>query len=519
MDSLTLTFSDPQQLMLSSDLQLLIAQPGTIAVTSPAGGEVTWSGSGATFGATNETPTTVRYAATGQYEITANWTDGDTMLTGTIQVSVVNALQTAQMLLLGTNSGTDRELITFLESRGHAVDVQPPETTSGSLDLSAYDALLLSSSMDSTNLDESWRDVELPMLIWEAFALPDLGMGIDPAASDLGGTSYPYLHLLSDHPLNAGYIGTIRLSGVGRTLYATPAPSAILLGEAVPSLAGTALGVTYFAYEPGEMLPGYTTESRRVFLPLGLTLADGLTADGKDLVETALAWALEAGTSRRTRVMALGDSITRGTNTGSNITYSYRDPLTLDLDMAECSYDMVGTLQSNVSGDPDRLFDWDHEGHGGFTTTQIRGNLTNYLEGNIPDIVLIHLGTNDLLQGLSEATSEANLENIVANLRGKNASVTILLAQIIPADYQEGTGQQAAVENLAANVPSYNTMLAEFAAGQTSDASRIILVDLNTDFPIDQLDPDGIHPTATAEEFMAERWYGQLAPLLSCQNP
>lgn len=515
-DKVKLTFNPAPQITLAGDQQLLVGEVGSLELLTPEGGTVRWSGKATMLGETEGRKTTMSFDETGEYEIKATWTDGDTTLTQSFTIHVVVPAGPLQLLMLGADNGADQTLITFLQSRDHVVTLLPPTAVSSTLDLSTYDALLISSSMDSANLDASWRDVDMPMVVWEVFALPALGMAEDPDDIGMIAPSYPYLQISGAHPLTAKHQGRVHLSTRGWTLVATPAESAIVLGAPAAGDGGDPEpNPSFFAYEPGEMMPGHSTESRRVVLPLGINLVEALTADAKDLVEAALAWVTGAGWVPRRRIMALGDSITRGTNG----TDSYREPLALMLDEDECSYDFVGTLVDNSEGEPPYLFDWDHEGHGGFTTNQIRGGLLNYLDGNVPDVTLIHLGTNDLLQAVDPELARADLEDIITNLRAKNPKVTILLALLIPGNYVEGTGQAEGVPALAANVPTFNAMLTDLAAAEHSEKSPIVLVDMNTDFPLEYLDADGIHPLATGDQWMAERWYAGLAPYLTCAQP
>jgi len=55
------------------------------------------------------------------------------------------------------------------------------------------------------------------------------------------------------------------------------------------------------------------------------------------------------------------------------------------------SFDFVGSLNAGPE-----TFDNDHEGHGGWTASQLAVNIFSWLRNNPAEIVLLHAGTNSL---------------------------------------------------------------------------------------------------------------------------
>src|SRR5687767_179244 len=101
------------------------------------------------------------------------------------------------------------------------------------------------------------------------------------------------------------------------------------------------------------------------------------------------------------RIMPLGDSITQ-----SDVNHnSYRRPLWKLLQAAHIPVDFVGSLTEHyvprVNDPPNPDFDMDHEGHAGLRTDEILAQIPAWAQTYQPDVVLIHLGTNDLMQGQS----------------------------------------------------------------------------------------------------------------------
>lgn len=88
------------------------------------------------------------------------------------------------------------------------------------------------------------------------------------------------------------------------------------------------------------------------------------------------------------RILPLGDSITWGFINGQG-TNGYREELRARLVSAGASVDFVGTQTSGTM--PDNQ----NEGHSGWTINAVRGVLGPALAFK-PNVVLIHLATNDL---------------------------------------------------------------------------------------------------------------------------
>ena len=214
-------------------------------------------------------------------------------------------------------------------------------------------------------------------------------------------------------------------------------------------------------------------------------------------------------------VLLLGDSITQG---GDGYA-SYRYPLWFLLQQGNYDVDFVGTLDETYTGPPDPVlypdydttFDRQHEGHWGWRTDQVRRVVKTAMNGHNPNIVLIHLGTNDIGQmgPMGVANADSNLRQIVATMRQVKPNVTILLAQLIPIG--PGTTYYA----WSHLIPDLNDTIAAIADDLNTDESPIILVDQYSDYDLaTMMQSNGLHPNEVGEVQMAQTWYAQLAPLL-----
>lgn len=129
--------------------------------------------------------------------------------------------------------------------------------------------------------------------------------------------------------------------------------------------------------------------------------------------------------AQQIRIMPLGDSITHGEH-GSNPIGGFRDDLA-DLLLAEgINFDLVGTLNDGTNYYPF------HEGHPGRTAEYLANNITTWLNSTYPDIVLLHIGTNDVNSYFSNTDITNDIERILENVWSYNNNIPILLCSLIP---------------------------------------------------------------------------------------
>ncbi len=202
------------------------------------------------------------------------------------------------------------------------------------------------------------------------------------------------------------------------------------------------------------------------------------------------------------RIMPLGDSITQAEN-GHN---SYRRPLWQKLRQANFDVDFVGTFNTLFGGGqpPNADFDLDHQGEWGREAFAVLPKVRKYAEDVRPDIVLLHLGTNDIRSTrFTLAETLDTLGQIIDTLRQVNPSVTVLLATIIPS----GDSHAPRLQELAAAIPS-------LAARKNTAGSPVVLVDQNSGYDGKADNYDDVHPNPRGEEKMAQKWFDALRPVL-----
>lgn len=196
------------------------------------------------------------------------------------------------------------------------------------------------------------------------------------------------------------------------------------------------------------------------------------------------------------RIMPLGDSITQA----DTMFASYRRSLWFKLQGAPFKSDFVGSRRSNYDGpNPYQDFDLDHEGHWGWEANEVISMLDIWAVAARPNIVLIHLGTNDLHAGQSADGVVVELRQIVGILRHHQPNIGIALAAIISSS--------------GLDVSGFNNQVKAVAIQLDAPGSPVVSVDMQAGFSIAAHSSDGVHPNAAGEELMAERWYRAILKL------
>ncbi|AKG46491.1 SGNH/GDSL hydrolase family protein [Streptomyces xiamenensis] len=227
---------------------------------------------------------------------------------------------------------------------------------------------------------------------------------------------------------------------------------------------------------------------------LGLTLAQTGTAraaTGQGVTPSAAA----------TRIMPLGDSITGSPG-------CWRALLWRDLvDGGHSDIDFVGTQAPQGCGFP---HDGEHEGHGGYLATGIADQnlLPGWLAATTPDVVLMHLGTNDVWSARPTPVILDAYTTLVRQMRESNPGMRVLVAQILPM-------APANCADCGSRVTELNDAIPGWAAGLSTAASPVTVVDQWTGFSTATDTTDGVHPNDSGTRKIADRWYPAVVAALT----
>jgi lysophospholipase L1-like esterase len=205
-------------------------------------------------------------------------------------------------------------------------------------------------------------------------------------------------------------------------------------------------------------------------------------------------------------IMPLGDSITRGDGTGSDPfasgdEYGYRYYLYNSLVAAGYYFDFVGSEQGG--GLDGLIFDYDHEGHPGYRADWIANRIDNYLNRRHPDVVLLHIGTNDIAQG--QGDSPEDIENILNTVALIDSEVIVVLALIVDQNPTNPNYQ---------SVATFNANLTAMVQAHIANGEQIILVDMQNALTYPDDMSDWLHPNDSGYQKMAEVWFNALQTVL-----
>ncbi|MEU4252701.1 cellulose binding domain-containing protein [Amycolatopsis sp. NPDC026612] len=206
------------------------------------------------------------------------------------------------------------------------------------------------------------------------------------------------------------------------------------------------------------------------------------------------------------RIMPLGDSITAGPGCWRALLWDR---------LQRTGYTNIDFVGSQPGGGCSVPFDGDSEGHGGYAATGIadQNQLPPWLAAAKPDIVLMHLGTNDLWGGtIGTDAILAAYSKLVDQMRASNPDMKIIVAQIIPMEPSGCTGCAQGVVALDHAIPGW-------AAAKTTARSPITVVDQWTGFSAAADTSDGVHPIDSGFQKMADRWYPAVAAALGTPVP
>lgn len=179
-------------------------------------------------------------------------------------------------------------------------------------------------------------------------------------------------------------------------------------------------------------------------------------------------------------VLPLGDSITLGNSANGG----YRLPLQQMLAADGIATDFIGPETTNSDG----MADPEHAGFGGERIDQIEARLSTI--NDTPDIILLHIGTNDLYQQYQLEGINARLSSLVAALRERWLAARIIVATVGPY-----TGIASYISHMSEDAVAYNAYI------RTLQGVTVADMQLTAD-----MIGDGVHPIKAGYVAMAETW-------------
>jgi len=214
--------------------------------------------------------------------------------------------------------------------------------------------------------------------------------------------------------------------------------------------------------------------------------------------------------SQPVKIMAVGDSITEG-RAGD---YTWRYWLWKDLKAKHVSFDFVGvkgTILDTSTGKQthtyhDPAFDQDHDGAWGRQLDGAKGSIIDEMRFAHPAVLLVYLGTNDLLSKRTPDGMLLDMNSFVGNARLVNPQIGIVLLLLpprpVPPDDFWMVGRA-----------EYNKKLVILASNLDTNESRIVAADPSKGFDPKRDTYDGVHLTVSGEKKIAAAFAAALASI------
>jgi len=200
------------------------------------------------------------------------------------------------------------------------------------------------------------------------------------------------------------------------------------------------------------------------------------------------------------RVMPLGASSTAGV--GSPGTAGYRGPLYADLAGDGIRVDFVGSQRTGPAG----MADPDNEGHSGWTLQRMIPQTRAWVAEADPDVVLLHMGTNDVNTGSSGATTAARLDQLISEVYAGSPRTHVIVAGIWAA-LPTHLGDRAELARLTPGVVARHRALGRSI--EFVDTSTLLSA---TDFT------DALHANASGYSKIATMWTTEITGWLAARR-
>jgi lysophospholipase L1-like esterase len=153
---------------------------------------------------------------------------------------------------------------------------------------------------------------------------------------------------------------------------------------------------------------------------------------------------------------------------------------------------MIGSRQSGT------MVDNDVEGWPGARIEQVAEKAELSIPSK-PNLVLLHVGTNDMLQNFNVSTAHLRLGALVDHLFDTIPGVTVICSTLLP-------NLNAAAES---NAQSFNAKIPALVAERLKAGKKILQADFSS-FSTSLIGADGTHPTSDGYVKMADVWYQRI---------
>jgi lysophospholipase L1-like esterase len=213
------------------------------------------------------------------------------------------------------------------------------------------------------------------------------------------------------------------------------------------------------------------------------------------------------------KILPLGDSITAGAGAQPGDGGGYRVELFTKAIGDSKHITFVGSLTSGPSTVTGVAFPQKHEGHIGWTITQVSGiATTSQALKDMPQIVLLFIGTNDEGYANTEAGASDRLGQLIDKIVAALPDSLLVVSSIYPFPGCKATNYTPA--ECAVNVATYDAAIPGVIKQRADQGKHVIYVDMSTP-PSGALSTDGVHPNDTVGyPWMGDTWYAAIKAYL-----
>ena len=201
-------------------------------------------------------------------------------------LSAKNVLFISDYDLGSLNSG-DQAIYNRLITLGHTVTIKGSNANPASTsDATGQDFVLISSTINSGDINTMFRDVPIPVIVCEPWLLDDMKMVYNDGNQQGGWTGQTQMTIdMPSHPLAAGLSGDITVLSPSENLrFGTPN----LNGDKIARLYGSTDNYGIFCYHPGAWMEGMYAPAMRIGFFLDNNTAAYLTNDGWTLFDNCI---------------------------------------------------------------------------------------------------------------------------------------------------------------------------------------------------------------------------------------
>ena len=212
-------------------------------------------------------------------------------------------------------------------------------------------------------------------------------------------------------------------------------------------------------------------------------------------------------------IMPLGDSYTYGyvsDNNPANEDGGYRRYLWEKL-LANgvTNVNFVGLLANGIA-----TMDRDHEGHNGWRIDEVNNQVSGWLASTQPDVILLLLGSNDIIQGATPALALSRMSTLLDKIHSLRPSAKLIVSTL---PGTRANADSTFVNMTPQNVTDFNNGLASQVSTRVGQGWNLSLIDIYNGAGLDRssgsadFSSDGLHLSALGYSKFANR-YAAISP-------